>query len=276
MTDTGGVACATCGDERRSGEPWCLRCRTIFPDSGLPADGVRMTLTPADGGGEVAYISDDLPESATDFFQYLSYFADVTEYSGRPEIERQLGGLGNYLEKFPDAQRGSMVVYILDNVYRGAANVQKVNRALHDYLSALGQTSMPFLTTAGPPFAYVIDNTFDNPVRFDAVLALLRSFGLVVVCPEVMATTLMEHDTGVKAHPTDLPEWPRYAREAWHVALESVKQASSERRALIVLTMHLEPADLGQIRELTSAAGYAVIFRNEAPITGTNVALLPG
>ena len=223
---------------------------------------------------DIAYFSDDLPESVTDFFQYLSYFAEVTESAGRPAIEQHMLGLGDYLGKFPDEQRGSLVVYILDNIYRGAANVQKIGPALHDYLSALGQTAMPFLTSAGTPFAYVIDNTFDNPVRLDAILALLRSFGFVVVSPEVIATTLKEETTGLKVHPLDLSDWPFYAREAWDVALEVVVRASSERRALVVLSMHLEPADLERVREVVSGAGYSILFRNEAPVTGSTVEIV--
>jgi len=272
MADDERDICATCGDKRRSGEPSCLRCGTGFPDPDrLPKHGVRVVATAPDSTDGFIYLSDELPEKVTDFFQYLSYFSDCTRVTGALSLKQHFERLRNYLDELPEAQREGMAVYILDNLYRGAASVTRIDRALYDYVSELGRTVASFLSSG--TYAYVIDNSYDNPDRLDVILAILKSFGLVVSCPEEIAVMLTEKDSGAKVRPLHLPDWPRYAAEAWHVALAVVQKASSERRPLAVLSLHFDKAALTRVRDFLNGAGYTVVYRNEAPRTGSGVGL---
>ena len=272
------ATCSSCMDKRRGAEPWCLRCGTPFAESAPVAQATfRIHASRPGNDAEPVYIRDDLPEVFTDFVQYLAYFAQLyRSHDGDPEqqarLDRELTPLAVGLRQLPEAQREGAAVYILDNMYRGAASIQgRMDGALYSYVSALGKAVAPILSSSGAVYAYMLDNSFDNPDRFELILDLFRCFKLVVSCPEAIASDLIEHDTGTKVRPLGLSDWPRYADEAWHVATALVRKAASERRPLFVFSVHFSESAYRQIRELLLEAGYTVVFRNEAPVTGSQI-----
>jgi hypothetical protein len=269
--------CGSCRDVRRAAEPWCLRCETSFSESApVTHAALRVQATRPVNEGDGVYICDDLPEAYTDYVQYLAYFAQLSRSRGDDAaqhawLETHLSPLAGWIGQAPETTREGVAVYLLDNVYRGAASIRRVDGALFNYVKALGEAVAPILSSPQAVYAYVIDNSYDDADRFELVIDLLRAFGVVVSCPESLAASLVEHDTGAKARAVGLAEWPRYAAEAWGVALTLVERASAARRPLVVLSQQFDESVLKRIRSTLDTAGYTVVFRNEAPVTGSQV-----
>ena len=107
-------------------------------------------------------------------------------------------------------------------MYRGAASIQgRMDGSLYSYVSALGKAVAPILSSSGAVYAYMLDNSFDNPDRFELILDLFRCFKLVVSCPGSDASDLIERRHRHQSAPFGpQSDWPsRYADEAWHVAV---------------------------------------------------------
>jgi hypothetical protein len=277
--------CSLCLDERRGAEPWCLRCGTPFAESAPVTHPTLPTfrlIANRPGNTQTVYIRADLPEKITDVVQYLAYFVQLHRmYNGEPNqqamLDKLLTPVSVGLKQIPEAQRELAAVNILDNMYRGAVNIQgSMDDALQGYVYAVGKAVAPVLSSPGAVYAYVLNNSFDNSNRFDLILRLLRLFQLVVICPEDIACLLPESHTSTKVRPLGLSNWPLLADEAWGIATETVRHAASERRPMFIISVHFNEtahskSDLSHIRELLLKAGYTVVFRNEAPVAGSLV-----
>jgi len=181
-----------------------------------------------------------------------------------------------YAHQLEDEQLMNLVVTMVEDLYKFANEEAVIVGPLFEYLDAFGRTLTKIVRERGYVIRYVVGNQF-----FDVDLLMLGPFknfhktfnvvGFVYICPQLLGFNLMQHD-GIKTSEY-LKVIPRYIDEARDVSNNLVTKCKEENRHYTFLEVDYQVGVLDIALEGREAPGVLSIFRNEAPIAGSKVAI---
>jgi hypothetical protein len=191
------------------------------------------------------------------------YLATVT--SLRAAIVRHVGAL-------TDQHLLIAAVALADDLYKAADESSYWDEALEQYLTASAETFFGTLSSRGYQVNYVIDNSYDDlnrPTRFYPMW--FRAAGIIYICPQHMASRVMEHD-GVSESDWS-GEMERYIQEGRHIASQVVSRCRTEKRSFVFLAIDGNEECLKDAYAAVGSPGVIGIFRKEAPIPGSGISV---
>ena len=207
----------------------------------------------------------DLVESFEATTTRIRRLAPAQHDSAREELARQAltGLLPLGAESFE-----KIMVWHTDKLYRLMNQVDMLDQASFAFLSAIGGAFEAVARERGRAMAYLVDNVVPLD-RFMGVRAAFNALRFVVASPELVALELAKHD-GVEAD--DFAKlFPRYGEEASAVALQLVAKVVAERRHFIWLSGESTADVLRRVAGAIAELPYVGVFRNDAPVDGTQV-----
>jgi len=169
----------------------------------------------------------------------------------------------------PDKNLRKLVFVVGDDLYK-SANVDGIwDEALSLYLKASAGEFFGVVQARGYRMHYIVDNAFSDltrPLNFDA---WFRPCGIVYICPQFLASKMMERD---KVEPARFHEnLPRYIDEGRYMADEAVKRCVDEQRHFLFLDADSKEGSFTAAQAASEHAGVITVLRNEAPLPGSKV-----
>jgi hypothetical protein len=175
-----------------------------------------------------------------------------------------------HVDLLTDQDLTMAAVAMADDLYKAADQSSYWNEALKEYLTESAAAFFEALSGRGYQVNYVIDNNYEDlirPTRFDPMW--FRSAGIIYVCPQDMASQLMEADRVSESERSRL--MPKYIQEGRHVANQAVNRCRSEKRSFVFLAIDGNESCLKNAYAAVGSPGVIGMFRNEAPIPGSHV-----
>ena len=153
----------------------------------------------------------------------------VSSSNSLAEVTLLQAAIVRHVDVLTDQDLIMAAVAVADNLYKAADQSSYWDEALEQYLTASARTFFGALSTRGYQVNYVIDNNYEDlsrPTRFYPMW--FRSAGITYVCPQHMATLMMEHDRVLESERSMLME--KYIQEGRHMASEAVSLCRSEKK----------------------------------------------
>jgi hypothetical protein len=173
-----------------------------------------------------------------------------------------------------DEQLLRAVVSMVDDLYKYVNEDVLMSAALFEYLDAFGRTLTQAVRERGYVIRYVVENQFSGVDflmlgPFDVFPRVFNAAGFVYICPQQLGLQLMQHD-GIMAskYPRAIAE---YILEARHVSDRLVTTCRDEGRHYVFLEADYQEGALDIALRGRGAPGVLSIFRNEAPVAGSEV-----
>lgn len=212
---------------------------------------------------------------ATDWeFSTLAYLWDAAS--------KAIMAGGGRLESLADDHRTrslSAAVFMVDDLHKSCFREFRWSSAVDQYIGATAGTFTQELTRRGYALHYVVDNTqredsfADVP---DCASAIFSSAGMLVTGPQAMAFELMDR---ADRQPRDVTALARYRDEGHFVADKLIDRCHTERRHSAHFNLDFDddkpPLALDVALSPAGAPGTILIFRNQAPVTGSIAQVVP-
>jgi hypothetical protein len=166
-----------------------------------------------------------------------------------------------------DSKYLAQTAYVMaDDLYKAVNAITVFDGVTAAYLTASASTFNRVLTERGMTISYVVDNSFP-PDELERPLRLFRAWfvaaGFVYVCPQVLAVDL--------AARTGEPVGGLIA-EGRDLALQLVQRCRDGRRHHAYLDVDFDvDAYPFLVEQAATVPGVISVFRNEAPVAGTEV-----
>jgi hypothetical protein len=176
-----------------------------------------------------------------------------------------------------DEQLLQAAVSMVDDLYRYVNDEVFMAAALFDYLEAFGRTFTQAVREKGYVIRYIVENQFSGVNflmlgPFDVFPKVFNATGFVYVCPQQLGVGLMEHD-GIAAS-----EYPRvitrYTAEARLVGDTLVSKCQNDDRHYVFLEADYQEGALAMALSGRGAPGVLTIFRQDAPVPGSEVSVI--
>ena len=173
-----------------------------------------------------------------------------------------------------DEQLLQAVVSMVDDLYKYVNEEVLMAAALFEYLDAFGRTLTQAVRERGYVIRYVVENQFSGVDflmlgPFDVFPRVFNAAGFVYICPQQLSLHLMQHD-GLTAS-----EYPRaiaqYITEARHVGDRMVIKCRDEGQHYVFLEVDYQEGVLDIALRGSGAPGVLSIFRDDAPVAGSEV-----
>ena len=162
-----------------------------------------------------------------------------------------------------------LMVWHTDKLYRVLNAVPLLDASSFVVLRALGSAFGAITKERGVAIAYVVDNGVPED-RLRGVHAAFSALGFMVASPELFAVKLGEAD-GVPSDQALGPMLGRYRVEAIMLARRLFDGALDDRRHCVWLSGECDADDLRAVARTLDRRPYVGVFRNDAPVDGTNV-----
>jgi hypothetical protein len=163
-----------------------------------------------------------------------------------------------------------LAVWHTDKFYRLLNAVDILDAASFVVLSAVGAAFCTVARERGVSMAYLVDNVVTPIERLRGIEAAFRALQFLVASPELFAAKLAEHD-GIPVDEAIGPRFSHFRGEAFMLAKRVVKQAVEERRHFMWLSGEASLDDLRVVREGLVNQPFVGVFRNDAPVDGTEL-----
>ena len=176
-----------------------------------------------------------------------------------------------------DGQLLQAAVSMVDDLYKYVNDEVFMAAALFEYLDAFGRTFTQALRERGYVIRYVVENQFSGVDflmlgPFDLFPKILNAAGFVYICPQQLGLGLMEHD-GIAA--SEYPrEIARYTAEARLVGDTLVSKCQNDDRHYVFLEADYQEGTLAMALRGRGAPGVLTIFRQDAPVPGSEVSVI--
>lgn len=176
----------------------------------------------------------------------------------------------------PDTQLLQAAVSMVDDLYKFVNEEARVDRALFAYLDAFARTFTTALRARGYVLHYVAENQFSGDDflmlgPLDLFPKVFSAAGFVYVCPHYLAWQLMQAD-GVAAAQCSLAI-SQYIDEARVLGDRLVQQCRQTSRHIVFLEVDYQEGALDIALQSAGARGVINVFRNDAPVPGSTVAV---
>ena len=179
-------------------------------------------------------------------------------------------------ESLADEYLLQAVVSMVDDIYKCINEEALISQTLFDYLDAFGRTLTTVVSERGYVIRYVVENQFPK-VDFlmqgplDVFPKIFNAAGFLYICPQQAALFLMQHD-GINAEDY-MQTIARYIAEARYLTNEMVTRCVNEDKHFVFLEADYQEGVLDLAFQDRGAPGVLSIFRNEAPVAGSEVSI---
>jgi hypothetical protein len=195
------------------------------------------------------------PKKISDLIDNIDYYvAEMRKTEDRESIPARLGGYADsYFTnlRLEDAALKSLAIYTIDKAYRVAGYIEILDNYTRAYFAKVIPRIWDYLHRRGVSIFYIVDNTFGDDGRFEAVVELFRLTGITVITP---------HDKNGSMN------------------YESIEHQIKETMAGKIITMYIEKDSsvnyLEKVKELATQSDYVCILRNKS-FANPNIEILP-
>jgi hypothetical protein len=165
---------------------------------------------------------------------------------------------------------------MVDDLYKYVNEEVLMDEALFEYLDAFGRTLTKAVSERGYVIRYVVENQFSGVDflmlgPFDVFPKVFKAAGFAYICPQNLGLYLMQRD-GIAAS-----EYPRaiaqYITEARHVGDQVVIKYHDDGQHYVFLEADYQEGALDIALRGGGAPGVLSIFRDEAPVGGSEVSV---
>lgn len=182
----------------------------------------------------------------------------------------------DYTDQLTDEQFLQMMVTMVDDLYKSVNDEVLLATALFEYLDAFGRTLTQVLRERGYVIQYIVENQFfdiDILLRgpFDVFASFFQAAGFVYICPQQVIPFLMQHDN-IPATEYE-KSVDKYINEARHISDKLVTECHENNLHYIFLEVDFQEGSLDVAMEKSGSPGVLNIFRNEAPVAGSQIAI---
>ncbi len=170
----------------------------------------------------------------------------------------------------PDVLR-RFAVSMIDDLYKTANVLTRWNEVTAQYLGAVYLPVINALATNGYTLHYMADSTFPDGLQRPLIgyPMIFPAAGFVYICPHAIAVDLAKHDSATVPQTVDGLRF--YIAEARYLAARLARAATERRRNLVYVEIDFVEGCLDDVMSLGGANGVVGLFRNEAPVAGSNV-----
>lgn len=168
-------------------------------------------------------------------------------------------------------------VSIVDDLYKFVNDTVRMDDALIGYLDAFARTAIMTVRARGFVARYVADNQFTNgdylrTGPFDLFPRVFNAAGFVYSCPQMVARQLMQND-GLRDSEYEA-RVAQYIDEARMLTNRIIATCRSEARPFLLLDADYEDGSFAEVESGERDTGALTIYRNEAPVPGSNVSVV--
>lgn len=207
---------------------------------------------------------------------------DTLDAMAEPERDQSLEALRERVRMQARALDDGWLVatayFMVEDLYKSYFCDFRWTPGVVDYIAATAGTVTEELRRRGFVLHYVISNT-QGEAHLEELLtyvpATFNAAGLFVVSPQLMALQILEQDGAER----DVALVPRTLAEGHYLADRLMTRCHEERRSYVYLNIELDdgspalPLDVALSQRDTP--GTIVVFRSEAPISGTEAIIAP-
>jgi hypothetical protein len=182
-------------------------------------------------------------------------------------VQRSAGG-------WSDQQLLRAAVSMVDDLYMYMNDTMLSNAAVYVYLDAFARTFTMTVAERGYVVEYIAENAFSGIDflvigPFDWFSKVFSAAGFVYICPQHLAFRLMQADgLAVSDYEHSVG---KYIAEARMLARRLVMECRSDKRHFVFLEADYEDDSLNYVLEGRGDSGVLSVFRNQAPLLGTEV-----
>ena len=166
-----------------------------------------------------------------------------------------------------------IAVSVADDFYKSLASISNWSDGADSYVRAVFGTFFDILTERGIPLRYVVENTYAQdlicPLQFFP--DVFAAVGFIYDCPHLLALRLAQGDGRFPDGIPDAGDLAPWLAEGRDVASQLACKATDSQRHLMYLEVDFVEGALDEVLSLPGASGTIIIFRNEAPVMGSNV-----
>ena len=173
-----------------------------------------------------------------------------------------------------------MLLFIVaENLFKAGNRTPLGGSAFEIYLEASAGTLHALAKQRNCILHYLVDNIYEQ-TEFGMRRPLklyegwFRSAGLVYICPQAIAISLMDHDKQDSSQYFTL--LPEYISEGIDVAYQAVEKCHAEGRHYVFLNADSsdKPFSFECCLKTARSPGIVTAFRNEAPVVGSKISVI--
>jgi hypothetical protein len=167
-------------------------------------------------------------------------------------------------------------VSMVDDLYKFVNDTVLMDDVLLGYLNAFANTMIATVRARGYVVRYIVENQFSSVEYlrlgpFDLFPRVFNAAGFVYTCPQLLALQLMRAD-GVREDEYEASV-AQYIDEARKLSDRIVNSCRNDAHHFVLLETDFEDGALDAATNGERDAGALSIFRNDAPLPGTNVSV---
>ncbi|MGC9602490.1 MAG: hypothetical protein ABSE76_01995 [Minisyncoccia bacterium] len=185
------------------------------------------------------------PRRLSDLIDNIEYYVTkmrkTEDMDVIPEMLRQYAL--NYFRDVPldDDALQAVAIFTMDKTYRVAAYLEIFDNYTRAYFAKVIPHIWDYLHRRGLPVFYIVDNTFRNDGRFEAITEMFKLTGITVVSPYDGEGTL---------------EYEAVGRQ--------IKEAVAAKMIVMYIEKDARVNYLDRVKELATKSNYLCIFRSKA------------
>ena len=195
--------------------------------------------------------------------QFAAALRDADENTAQAQFAWLAQRIGDMARAAPTDLLVTTAWVMADDLYKAASSTLLWDNALEQYLTATARVLTGVVSERGLTLSYVVDNTFgsDNNRPLTIFGPWFNSAGFVYVCPQSAVLELAK-TTG---QPTEIGE----ARD---ISNQVVSRCLQDHRHYVYLDadFQIESVEF-LVNHPRAIPGVIAVFRNEPPVTDTNV-----
>jgi hypothetical protein len=186
--------------------------------------------------------------------------------------------IAEHVRVLPERTLLDVLCIVADDLFKAGNSASGESGAIESYLEASAGTLFALAKQRKCILHYLVDNIYEQ-TEFGMRRPLglyenwFRSAGLVYICPQALAISLMIHD---KQEPSQYFRlMPKYIDEAINVARVGVEKCHTEARHYVFLNADSsdKPFSFDYCLKLAGSPGIVTALRTEAPVVGSKVSI---
>ena len=184
-----------------------------------------------------------------------------------------------HVRVLPDRTLLEVLWIVADDVFKAGNRASVAGGAFEIYLEASAGTLFALAEQRKCILHYLVDNIYEQ-TEFGMHRPLqlyekwFRSVGLVYICPQALALSLMNHDK--QASNQYFALLPKYIDEGIHMACAIAEKCHAEVRHYVFLNADStgEQFPFECCLKVSGSTGIVTALRNEAPVVGSKVKII--
>jgi hypothetical protein len=184
-----------------------------------------------------------------------------------------------HVRVLPERNLLDVLFIVAENLFKADNRTPLGGSAFEIYLEASAGTLYALAKQRNCILHYLVDNIYEQ-TEFGMRRPLklyegwFRSAGLVYICPQAIAISLMDHDKQDASQYFRL--LPKYIGEGIDVAYQVVEKCHTEGRHYVFLNADSsdKPFSFECCLKTAKSPGIVTAFRNEAPVVGSKISVI--